>query len=75
MPRLALVGLLAVAAAVGGWSGAAGQSPTSRRPSSAFQSAEEGAAVYAANCASCHQADGRGLAGAFPPLAGNPKVS
>ena len=28
-----------------------------------------GAAVYAANCAACHQADGSGLTGAFPPLA------
>ncbi len=30
-----------------------------------------GASVYAANCASCHQADGQGLAGAFPPVAGH----
>ncbi len=29
-----------------------------------------GAQIYAANCAMCHQADGRGLAGAFPPLIG-----
>ncbi len=28
-----------------------------------------GKAVYGANCAACHQADGSGLAGAFPPLA------
>ena len=28
-----------------------------------------GEAVYAANCAACHQADGTGLKGAFPPLA------
>lgn len=30
-----------------------------------------GQAVYQANCASCHQANGQGLAGAFPPLAGH----
>jgi len=30
-----------------------------------------GEAVFLANCAACHQADGRGLAGAFPPLAGS----
>lgn len=30
----------------------------------------EGAAVYTANCAGCHQATGQGVAGAFPPLAG-----
>lgn len=28
-----------------------------------------GEAVYAANCASCHQAGGEGVAGVFPPLA------
>lgn len=30
-----------------------------------------GQAVYQQNCAACHQADGAGLAGAFPPLAGS----
>jgi mono/diheme cytochrome c family protein len=29
------------------------------------------AAVYATNCASCHQAEGQGIQGAFPPLAGH----
>ena len=28
-----------------------------------------GKKVYEGNCAACHQADGSGLAGAFPPLA------
>ncbi len=32
---------------------------------------EKGKAVYLANCAACHQPDGKGLAGAFPPLAGS----
>ena len=27
--------------------------------------------LYAGNCAACHQADGAGLPGAFPPLAGS----
>ena len=31
----------------------------------------EGAALYAANCAGCHQSSGEGLAGVFPPLAGH----
>jgi cytochrome c oxidase subunit 2 len=31
----------------------------------------DGEAVYAANCASCHQANGQGVAGAFPPVAGH----
>ena len=32
---------------------------------------EQGEALYLANCAACHQPDGSGLAGAFPPLAGS----
>jgi cytochrome c oxidase subunit 2 len=31
----------------------------------------DGEAVYAAHCASCHQANGQGVAGAFPPVAGH----
>jgi len=31
-----------------------------------------GAQVYAQNCIPCHQANGRGLPGLFPPLAGSP---
>jgi mono/diheme cytochrome c family protein len=38
-------------------------------------SATPGASVYQTNCASCHQADGKGVTGAFPPLAGNPTVT
>ena len=32
--------------------------------------AADGAQVYAANCVACHQANGAGLPGVFPPLAG-----
>jgi mono/diheme cytochrome c family protein len=31
---------------------------------------DSGRAIYAANCLGCHQADGRGLPGLAPPLAG-----
>lgn len=31
----------------------------------------DGAAIYAARCAACHQANGAGLPGVFPPLAGS----
>jgi mono/diheme cytochrome c family protein len=41
----------------------------------AAQSGSDGAAVYADNCASCHQADGAGIVGAFPPLANNPNAA
>ncbi|MEY2151234.1 multicopper oxidase domain-containing protein [Rhodanobacter sp. 115] len=34
----------------------------------------QGAKLYAANCAACHQPTGQGIAGAFPPLKGNPAV-
>lgn len=35
---------------------------------------ERGQKVYAANCVACHQANGRGLPGSFPPLDGDPVV-
>ncbi|MES2644562.1 MAG: cytochrome c [Myxococcota bacterium] len=34
-----------------------------------------GADVYTQRCASCHQADGKGLAGVFPPLVGSEWVA
>ncbi len=34
-------------------------------------SAQPGEDKFAANCAACHQADGKGIEGAFPALAGN----
>ena len=37
--------------------------------------AGNGAKVYQTNCSSCHQSNGQGVAGAFPPLAGNPVVT
>ena len=35
----------------------------------------KGATVYAANCVACHQANGKGVPGAFPALDGNPIVT
>nr|WP_157092344.1 cytochrome D1 domain-containing protein [Thioalkalivibrio nitratireducens] len=37
--------------------------------------AEPSPAHYQAFCAACHQADGTGMRGAFPPLAGNERVT
>ncbi len=35
----------------------------------------DGVALYTANCQSCHQPNGEGLPGAFPPLKGSPVVN
>ena len=37
--------------------------------------AVKGKALFTANCAACHQANGEGLPGAFPPLKGNATVN
>ncbi len=34
-----------------------------------------GASLYTTNCSSCHQANGKGQSGVFPPLAGNAVVT
>lgn len=34
-----------------------------------------GAKIFATNCSSCHQSDGKGVVGSFPPLVGNPTVN
>jgi len=37
--------------------------------------AQRGETIYAGNCVACHQANGQGLPGAFPALAGSPMVN
>lgn len=37
--------------------------------------AEKGAKIYSANCATCHQANGLGVAGQYPPLDGSDIVN
>lgn len=41
------------------------------KPLPLAQLMQRGEKVYAANCAACHQANGRGAPPAFPPLAGS----
>jgi mono/diheme cytochrome c family protein len=43
-------------------------------PTARAQEAVDGETVFLSSCAACHQADGSGLPGTFPPLAGNPHV-
>ena len=52
-------------------SASASASAAARNPASA----SDGGAIYVANCSSCHQTNGEGVAGAFPPLSGNPVVT
>jgi mono/diheme cytochrome c family protein len=46
-------------------------------PTRSQVSAQEpsGADLYTTNCAGCHQPDGEGIEGTFPPLAGNPAAT
>lgn len=68
--RLAWVGFSLFAAAA-----VFAATPRPAEASSAIVQVEEGAQIYAATCAACHQAAGEGISGAFPPLAGNPSVA
>lgn len=79
-PVLALVALMtAVGIGYIGWTDLDGvpslgdqrtQAELRGRPAAAG-AAVDGAALYAARCAACHQAAGTGLPGVFPPLAGS----
>jgi nitrite reductase (NO-forming)/hydroxylamine reductase len=61
-------GLAAVASALSyGLAFASAEETVNERPPKS--ALEAGQAAYLANCAACHQPDGKGLAGAFPPLA------
>ncbi len=50
-----------------------GPNPPPAAPASATAAAGsvDGASVFADNCSACHQANGEGVEGQFPPLAGN----
>ncbi len=65
---------LAVAACAKNSNGASASASASAAAKSPA-SASDGAVVYIANCSSCHQADGQGIRGAFPPLSGNAVVT
>ncbi|PPL01316.1 cbb3-type cytochrome c oxidase subunit II [Parapedobacter indicus] len=47
----------------------------STEESGGSESGVNGALLYTDNCQACHQADGKGLPGAFPPLANSPIVT
>lgn len=47
---------------------------TGNQPGAAPATAVSGAAVFTSRCVSCHQANGQGIPGAFPPLVKSPYV-
>lgn len=51
------------------------QSSNSSSPGSSAGKASIGATLYRTSCSSCHQGNGEGVPGAFPPLAGDPVVT
>jgi cytochrome c oxidase cbb3-type subunit II len=53
----------------------AGAPASATAPGAGSAEATKGQALFTATCASCHQATGEGLPGAFPPLKGNPSVN
>jgi mono/diheme cytochrome c family protein len=86
LARLAAVALIGIltACAKGNNSASESASPSSEPSVAASVSAavvqngaaaNDGAKIYAQNCASCHQPSGQGVQGTFPPLAGNPTVT
>lgn len=58
---------------------ASAQAPAGGTPAKTANAASHGpvsgAQVFSANCAACHQANGQGMPGVFPPLKGNSAVN
>lgn len=75
--RYAIAALLVAGALAGCAKGSQSSAAASASAAAANNpaSASDGGAVYLANCSSCHQTNGQGVPGAFPPLAGNPVVT
>jgi mono/diheme cytochrome c family protein len=53
----------------------AGSPSTASAISEAVSKSSAGAALYRTSCASCHQGNGEGVPGVFPPLSGDPVVT
>jgi cytochrome c oxidase cbb3-type subunit 2 len=62
-------------AMAGTMSNAAVKSQTGTASPAEGEDRSKGASLYTANCSACHQANGEGLPGAFPPLKGNAVVN
>lgn len=68
---------IAGAAAAGSGAGTPASAPPqgAAMANTSSPSSAAGASLFSANCASCHQASGEGLPGAFPPLKANAAVN
>jgi mono/diheme cytochrome c family protein len=64
----------AAAGAAGAAAGAAGAAAKGMKGAAVAVVSGNGAKVFVTNCSSCHQANGKGQPGVFPPLAGNALV-
>ncbi|KFL49729.1 cytochrome Cbb3 [Burkholderia pyrrocinia] len=67
------VGIIACLTAWGGFTlyHGSGVEPDQSAASGNLPQVIDGGVLYTAHCAACHQTDGKGVAGAFPPLAGS----
>jgi mono/diheme cytochrome c family protein len=82
---LALIGVLVACTNNAGSSSSSASPSASAQVTAAAQataavaqnaaSASAGEKVYNQDCSSCHQPNGQGLKGSFPPLVGNPTVT
>ncbi|MDQ2866875.1 MAG: cytochrome c [Verrucomicrobiota bacterium] len=52
-----------------------GQGPGGNEQAAPLSPAERGKKIFSANCATCHQANGLGVPGQYPPLAGSEYVN
>jgi mono/diheme cytochrome c family protein len=59
----------------GSFSGSEGPAARNEKPTAPESKANIGAVLYGRSCASCHQGNGEGIPGVFPPLAGDPVVT
>ena len=66
---------VATAGPAGGASGPTSGAPADGGSPAGGYDAAKGARLFTENCAACHQANGEGLPGAFPPLKGNDVVN
>jgi mono/diheme cytochrome c family protein len=67
---LAAVFALGLVACGGGGDADTATDTTTAPPAAPVATAPAGESDYVTQCGTCHQADGNGMAGAFPPLAG-----